>query len=39
MFVGGMFVGGEELNESTNKEDSVREHQEKQGCVIEQFAV
>jgi hypothetical protein len=38
VFVGGMFVGGEELNESTNKEDSVRKRQ-KQGCVIEQFVV
>jgi len=39
MFVGGMFVGGEESNESTNKEDSVRERREKQGCVMEQFVV
>jgi hypothetical protein len=39
MFVGGMFVGGEESNESTNKEDSVRERREKQRCVMEQFVV
>jgi hypothetical protein len=30
MFVSGMFVGGEELNESANKKDSVRKGQEKQ---------
>jgi hypothetical protein len=34
-----MFVDDEELNESTNKEASVRERQEKQGCVMEQFVV
>jgi hypothetical protein len=39
MFVGAIFVGGEELNESTNMEDSVRERQEKQGCVMEQLVV